>query len=197
MVGALNMGAGGGSCLNLPAAAQHDINGPFTSAGGTIMGSGIYTVHGYIALGGNAGGDVTCWGSTVGLSGANVTFVTDGSSLPASGTCSGDAFCAAAGYGHVTLTAPTTGTMADLAVIGPISNTAGASFGEGASNTTFSGVFYMPNGPITLSGAATVGPGAGPCFEMIGSQVTLSGGTALASNCISGASTGASVILVQ
>ena len=91
----------------------------------------------------------------------------------------GQAFCVGAGYSNVTLTAPTGG----LLVIGPTSasNTAGATFTAGAT-TSLSGVFYMPNGAVSLSGGASVGSGGG-CLQLVGSQVTLSGGTTLASAC--------------
>lgn len=197
--GNFNVASGGGSCMTLPAASEHDINGYFSTAGGTILGSGIYTVTGYVALGANGGGNVTCSGSSVGMSGAGVTFVIGGASTPSSGTCSGQSFCVASGYSTVTLTAPTTGSVANLLVIGPTSttNTTGATFAEGATSTSLSGAFYFPNGALQLSGGANVGNGAGQCLEFIGSQVTLSGGTTLASTCISGSSSGASVRLVQ
>ena len=107
----------------------------------------------------------------------------------------------AAGYNHVTLTAPTTGTMTNLLVIGPTSsaNTTGAAFTEGASNTTLSGVFYFPYGAVTLGGGASVGSGSGQCLELIGSQVNLTGGTALATTCsgLAGASAGGQIASVQ
>jgi hypothetical protein len=156
-------------------------------------------VNGYIALGGSGGGDVSCWGSTIGMNATDVTFVTAGINTPGSGTCAGEAFCIGAGYGHVTLTAPTSGTMAELAVIGPTSssNTSGASFTEGATNTSISGAFYFPYGEVDLTGGANVGNGANQCLEVIGSQVTLSGGTTLANTCIAGAASSAAVVLVQ
>jgi hypothetical protein len=201
MSGMLNVTSGGGSCVTLPAASAHDINGNFSTAGGTILGAGVYTVNGYVALGANGGGDVTCGGSTVGMSGNNVSFVISAASTPASGTCAGKAFCLAAGYSHVTLVAPSSGGLENLIVVGPTSalNTAGATFAEGASNTSLSGVFYIPYGPFTLSGGSSVGSGSGQCLEVIASQVSLSGGTALASTCtgLGGASTGATVLLVQ
>ena len=199
LAGNFDVASGGGSCMTLSAATQHDISGYFATAGGTNLGSGVYTVAGYVSLGGNGGGDVTCNGATVGMSGVGVTFVVGGGSTPSSGSCSGQAFCLAAGYNHVTLTAPTTGTTASLVVIGPTSalNTAGASFTEGASATSLSGAFYFPNGPVSLSGGASVGNGPSQCLELIGSQVTLSGGTTAASTCISSGSSGASVRLVQ
>ncbi len=201
LVGMLNVASGGGSCLTLPAASAHDINGNFSTAGGTILGAGVYTVNGYVALGGGGGGDVTCGGSTVGMSGSGVSFVISGSSTPSSGTCSGDAFCVAAGYGHVTLTAPSTGNNTNLIVIGPSSstNTAGAAFAEGASNTSLSGAFYIPYGAFTLSGGSSVGNGSGQCLEVIASEVSLTGGTTLASSCtgLGGNTSGAAVVLVQ
>ena len=64
LVGNFNVSSGGGSCMTISAAAQHDIYGNFpASAGGTFLGSGVYTVTGYVGLGApNGGGDVTCNG---------------------------------------------------------------------------------------------------------------------------------------
>ncbi len=198
MVGNFWVPSGGGSCTYLPAASQHDIQGSFLTAGGTVLGSGVYTITGYMDLGGTAGGDVSCNGATVGLSGANVTIVLGGSTLPSSGTCSGQAFCLAAGYNNVSLTAPGgSATTAGLVVVGPTSATGGAAFAEGAANTSLSGAFYFPQGAITLSGGASVGGGSGQCLEMIGTQVTLSGGTAAASNCVAGGGGSIRIALVQ
>jgi len=201
VVGMLNVSSGGGSCLTLPAAAAHDINGSFSTAGGTILGAGVYTVNGYVALGANGGGDVTCAGSTVGMNGSGVTFVISATSTISSGTCSGQAFCLAAGYGHVTLSSHSRGTTENLIVIGPTSsaNTSGATFAEGSSNTSLSGAFYVPYGAFTESGGASVGNGTGQCLEVIASEVSLSGGTTLASTCsgLGGASSGSAVVLVQ
>ena len=113
------------------------------------------------------------------------------------------AFCLGAGYSHVTLTAPTSGGAANLAVIGPQSstNTAAAALTTGATNTRISGAFYFPNGPVTMSGAAslhdTVDTGA--CLELIGTQVTLSNGSAAGTTCtgLSGSSLGTTVTVVQ
>jgi hypothetical protein len=206
MDGNLNVSSGGGSCLWLGASSQHDINGFFSTAGGTTLGSGHYTVTKYVSLGGNGGGDVTCGGATVGMNGTGVTFVIGGSSTYSS-SCAGvsaTAFCVAAGYNHVTLTAPGSGDSTQgLVVIGPTSssNTSPASFGEGASATSVSGAFYFPYGSISLSGAATLGNGTSQCLMLIGSQVTLSGGSAVASTCsipgYSGSGSTGTVALVQ
>lgn len=199
MAGNVNVAAGGGSCLRIGAAAQHDIKGFFATSGGTRLGAGVYTVTGYIGLGANGGGDVTCDGATVGVIGDGVTLAIGGGSTPSSGSCQGRAFCVAAGYNTVTLTAPTTGTTAKVVVIGPnsTSNTAGAHFAEGAGSTSLSGAFYFPNGPVLLSGGASVGSGAGQCLELIGSQVSLTGGTAAASTCIGATGSSRAVVLIQ
>ena len=54
-----NISSGGGSCLVVPASAEHDINGSIDASGGTYLGSGIYTINGYFALGKSSGGDVS------------------------------------------------------------------------------------------------------------------------------------------
>ena len=201
MNGNFNVASGGGSCMTISAAAQHDINGYFATAGGTLLGAGVYTIDGYIGLGSNGGGDVTCSGATVGMSGTNVTLVSSGVSTMSSGSCSGLSFCLAGGYNNVTLTAPTAGIYTGLAVIGPASSSrgSGANLTEGANNTSISGVFYYPNGAVSLSGGASIGNGSGQCLTLIGTQVSLSGGTTAASSCALASSSPASttISLVQ
>jgi hypothetical protein len=199
--------SGGGSCLTIPATAEHDINGSIAGAGGIVLGAGIYTVNGYVALGNGGGGDVSncpTTGTTTGLTALDVTLVVSGTSTVSCGGVASSAFCLGAGYATVDLTAPTSGGTANLAVIGPqsSSNTSVAAFTTGASNTRVSGAFYFPNGAVTMSGAAalhdTVDTGA--CLELIGSQVTLGGGSAAASSCTGlggGSSLGTTVSLVQ
>ncbi|HUZ11651.1 MAG TPA: pilus assembly protein TadG-related protein [Caulobacteraceae bacterium] len=199
MAGNLDVSSGGGSCLTLSAAAQHDINGFFSSAGGTVMGAGVYTISDYFALGPNGGGDVSCNGASVGLTGTNVTLVIGAATTLSSGTCAGEAFCMGAGYSNVTLLAPTTGATANLAVIGPQSGDDGATLAEGASGADFSGAFYFPTEAISMSGGSSLGSfGSSQCLMLIGSQVTLTGGAALASSCSGiGAAATSTVVLVQ
>jgi hypothetical protein len=197
--GNLDVAGGGGSCLTIGAATDHYINGFFASAGGTSMGSGIYTVGGYFALGPSGGGDVTCNGTSIGMLADNVTLVIGASTTLSSGNCAGESFCMAQGYSNVQLLAPTTGATANLAVVGPQSGTAGAALTEGASGADFSGAFYFPTEAISMDGGASLGSfGANQCLMLIGSQVSLSGGSALASSCsgIGGGAT-SSVVLVQ
>lgn len=199
--GMLDMGNAGGACLTLPAASAHDINGSLPAAGGVILGAGVYSFNGYVALGDAYGGAVSCSGQTVGIVGSGVTLVVSAASTP-SGACAGAAFCASAGYTNISLAAPTSGTTSGLVLIGPIpattASTAGATFAGGASSASLSGVVYFPLGPISLNGGASVGNGTGQCLELIGSQVTLGGGTALASTCTGLGGQGTSqIVLVQ
>src|SRR5262249_44512501 len=107
------------------------------------------------------------------------------------------------GFNTVKLTAPTSGSTANLAVIGPqsSSNSAAASFSNGASNSQVSGAFYFPNGQIYMSGAATLQDtvDSGACLELIGTQITSTAGSALGSTCagLGNGSTGTTIGLVQ
>jgi hypothetical protein len=106
-------------------------------------------------------------------------------------------FSVAAGYTNVTLTASTSGTLPDLVVA---SNGARrARFSEGASGYSLSAGFRFPSAASTLSGAGNVGNGAGQYLELIGSTISLSGGSALASTCsgLPGRASGGTVVLVQ
>ena len=205
-----NIANGGGSCTVVPAAAQHDINGYVSTAGGTYFGAGAYTVADYVGVGVGGGGDVTCalpsTGSSqeIGFSAANTTWYIMGNQVLANSNCNQSAptaLCVGAGYANVVITAPAGGSVANLAVV---STTGGAAFSEGATNTTIEGVLYTPNSLITLSGAANVSGGnasgtSGACLELVGSSITLSGGSALASTCpgFAGGTTSATSRLVN
>ena len=167
----------GGSTFKLSAASVHDLNGALNLAGSATLGSGTYTVVGNFSLGaGGGGGTVT---------GTAVTIVTSGT------------FTVSAGYSSVTLTGPSNGLLQNLVVAS--NGVGGATFSEGASGNSLSGVFYFPSGPVALSGAGNVGNGAGQCLELIGTTITLTGGSALASTCsgIGAGSSGGKVVLVQ
>jgi hypothetical protein len=189
-------GGSSSACLSIPAAAEHDINGYVSLACGATFGAGVYTVTGYVAIGASGGGGT--------VTASNVTLVVGAASVLGSGTCKGLAFCVGSGFSNVTLTAPTSGTMQDLALIGPTSVSAnpgaGALFTEGSSGTTITGAFYLPNGPVSMSGSGTINNGGG-CLELIGSQITLGGGSAATSTCtgLGGGSSGStsSIALVQ
>ncbi len=178
-----NISNGGGSCLTLPAASAHDINGSVLLGGGATLGSGVYTIAGYLSLGSGGGGAVTCGGKSIGLYGANVSMIIGGSSTVSCGSTV--SFCVTGGYSNVTLTAPSSGTTANIAVIGPPSSstnsTAGAVLIAGATGASVTGAFYFPNGPFTMGGGASLGSAG--CLEVIATQVSVTAGTALASAC--------------
>ncbi len=180
---------GGGSCLIIGAAPQHDIKGNLWGTGAMKLGAGIYTITGSVNFGGSGGGDSVCGGSTIGLYADNVTLVIGASagSLATSGDCSGQSFCLSAGYSNVVINAPTTGTSAGFAVIGPTSssNTAGGHFTSGATNSLITGVLYMPYGPLNFDGGAALGNSTGGCLEVIGKYISVTQGGLLGSSCIS------------
>ena len=80
-------------------------------------------------------------------------------------------------------------------------NTAAATFQNGATNTQVSGAFYFPNGQVYMSGAATLHDtvDTSACLELIGTQVTLTAGSAVGSTCVGlgSGSSGTTVALVQ
>jgi hypothetical protein len=195
LIGNLN-DAGGGSCLMVSAAAQHDIEGNFNASGGVVLGAGVYSIDGYMALGAAGGGSGNCNGTAVSVYAQGVTIVLSGKVVPSSGNCAGLAFCVASGYSNVVFTAPTSGPTANLAVIGPSSNAAGAGFTQGGSNGQITGVFYFPNGPLLMSGGAGLSGGSS-CLQIVASYITLSGGTTAASACSGSSSGSAQATIVQ
>jgi Flp pilus assembly protein TadG len=172
-------GGGGGSCLTLPAAKQHDISGSVNLAGGAVLGAGVYTVDGYLSV--NTGGS-SCSAAPA-VSGTNVSIALSGITTANASGCIGKAFCLTGGN-QITLTAPTSGTYANLAVVGPqsSSNTAGAEITSGGQGK-IAGAFYFPNGKIDLGGGGTIGDTNLGCLEMIGSSVSLSAGAQTMSEC--------------
>jgi hypothetical protein len=207
-----NLATSGGTCVAVSAAAEHDINGSIDASGGLSLGSGIYTVNGYVALGNASGGDVSncpTVGTTTGLNALGVTLVVSGASTVSCKGVASSAFCLGAGFSTVNLTAPTSSSTlgsstANLAVIGPTSssNNDVAAFTTGATNTRVSGAFYFPNGAVTMSGAATLHDtvDSGACLELIGSQVTVGNGAAAGTTCTglsSGSSLGTTIALVE
>jgi hypothetical protein len=184
-------GGGGGSCFVVSAASEHDIDGNFIASGAVLLGSGTYTVNGYFSLGQSGGGSVNCQGQTISVKAVDVSLIISGKNASNSGSCNGYSFCIAAGYSGVQLTAPNSGPLAKLAVAGPRdpARASGATLAEGGSGARISGAFYFPNGPIIMSGGSSIlgtENSADACLQLIGSRITLSGGTAIGSECIGG-----------
>ncbi|MBX9761199.1 MAG: hypothetical protein K2Y29_20650 [Beijerinckiaceae bacterium] len=196
-----NVRNGGGSCLLLPSSPNIDVRGSVDVSGGVRIGSSsTMTVTGYVAMGNYGGGNVTCWGATLGVEAQNATLVVGALSTPTAGGCVGFSFCVGQGYSSVTMSAPATG--ARLLVVGPQNgSTAGAAFIQGASNQRLSGAFYFPTGRVVLDGGASLVNGAGDCLQLIGSEITMSGGASGASACVNssggGGGSGGAVALVQ
>ncbi|SMH37718.1 TadE/TadG family type IV pilus assembly protein [Maritimibacter sp. HL-12] len=179
-------GGGGGSCLVIPEAELHEINGSIVASGAIRFGAGLYVVNGYMHLGGNGGGSAMCGGETISVEAENTTFVISAAGVePGGWSCRDQAFCVTAGYSNVRFTAPQSGPFTDLAVIGPLdpSRNAGALFAAGASGSQMSGALYFPNDPITLTGGASANAGSAGCLQLIAAEITMSGGTSVASEC--------------
>ncbi|TCL89180.1 putative Flp pilus-assembly TadE/G-like protein [Rhizobium sp. PP-WC-2G-219] len=174
---------GGGTCLALPAIASHEINGSVNVQGALELGAGAYLIDGYLALGQSSGGSSTCNGRTTSLLANNVTLVLSGKERMSGGACDGTAFCASAGYNDMVLVSPTSGTYAQLAVLGPARVKAGATLTGGAGGGIIAGAFYFPNGPIRMDGGASASGTAGDCLTMIGSSISVAGGTSAATKC--------------
>lgn len=180
-------GGGGGSCTMVPAAAQHDIDGNVLITGAVYFGAGVYTIDGYMALGASGGGGGTCNGTTVSFNAVGVNIMLSGTATPSSGDCSGRVFCVGAGYSNIVIKAPSAGSLANLAIIGPQSSTysGGASFIEGGSGATINGALYFPNGTMTMTGGASASDSAN-CFQVVATSVSITAGTSLASSCVGG-----------
>ena len=195
-------GGGGGSCLVLPEAAEHHIKGSIDASGAVRMGAGVYSISGYLHLGSGGGGSAFCQGKTISVEAIDTTFLIAGNGpIPTTWPCGGKAFCVSAGYDNIRITAPQSGPFTDMAVIGPLnpSRPQGAIFTAGGSGGQVSGAFYFPNGPVELSGAASASGGATGCFQLIGAQITLSGGSAVTSECRlpGGGGGGGRVVILQ
>ncbi len=189
---------GGGSCLVIGEAPQHDIRGNLWATGAMLLRPGVYTVLGTVNFGGSGGGNAMCGGSSIGLYADGVTLVigADNSVSQTGNGCAGTpAFCLSAGYSSVLLRPQASGALADFAVIGPqsASNARGALLTSGATNSVINGVFYMPNGPFVSSGGAATGD-AGGCLELVARNVSLSAGAVLGSNCASSGSTARNIV---
>ncbi len=188
---------GGGSCLEIGAATNHDLGKYLLSAGTVIMGAGNYTVSQYVWLGSSGGGNTNkCPGYTdsIGVLARNVSIYVDGNNVPTNGSCASMSFCVGAGYSNVVIVAPSGNSR--LAVVGSSTNTAGVYIFAGAG-LGVSGTIYYPLGVVKLDGGASIGEAsASNCLTIVGQTVTLNGGTTIASSCNSGTLT-ATAVLVQ
>ncbi|URK86295.1 Tad domain-containing protein (plasmid) [Rhizobium sp. RCAM05350] len=185
-------GGGGGSCITIPASAEHDISGNVNLAGGARLGAGTYTVDGFFSV--NTGGSACS--DNIAVSGKDATIVLSGSETPSDWECSGKSFCLTGGNA-ITLNAPKSGPYAELAVIGPQSskNTTGAEITSGGRGK-ISGAFYFPHGMIDFGGGGQIGDAGNGCLQLIGTSISLSGGSQAMSECTQLSGTG-KVALIQ
>ena len=199
---------GGGSCLVIGKAANHDISQYVAGAGAIVLGPGTYTIGQYMWMGASGGGNSNnCPGqsSSVGVLAQAATIYIDGTNVSGSGVCAGYSFCVGAGYSSVVVTAPpTTSSSSRLAIASsPASN------GGSVANPTFptngvylfagaglqvSGTLYYPHGPIRLEGGASLGEAGMGCLTIIGDTVTLKNGTTVASSCLTGSANSAVLV---
>jgi hypothetical protein len=163
--------------------------------GSGLNGSGIYVICGGFKLnnGANvnltsnttyviAGGKFDMAGGAT-LTGTNVTIVlTD----DPSGTYSPQyAIMNINGGATITLSAPTTGTYAGLAIFQDRNAGASASSGttnsmEGGANQSITGAIYFPTEPLKFAGNSS---GGATCTQLVVEQLTFTGATSIGSNC--------------
>jgi len=163
----------GGSSITFGATANHLVNGALNLNGTATFGAGTYLVNG--AFTNNTGGTMT---------GSGVSFILAGSLNAAGGT-------------SINLSAPTSSSTTGITDILFATKSTTATKLGGGTQDIFSGIIYVPNSDLTMSGGATA---SGTCFSIIAKSITLSGGTTAATYCPSLASSGSSsssVTLVQ
>ncbi|WP_223798319.1 beta strand repeat-containing protein [Sphingomonas nostoxanthinifaciens] len=158
----------GGSTLVLPIAPTHVINGDLTLNGSSILGSGLYVIKGGFTN--NTGGTMT---------GNAVTFALGGTFTLSGGT-------------SLDLAAPTGSSSYGITdVLVATKSTAATTIGGGSADK-YSGLFYAPKSPMSLSGGSSISTNGSACLMVMVLSVSSTGsGTLNASNC-SGVSTGSS-----
>jgi hypothetical protein len=135
--------------------------------GNVTLSPGVYIINqGNLALSGTAT-----------LTGTNVTIILTSSSGSSYGTVS------ASGSSSITLTAPTTGATAGIALYGDRNApTTGSNNFSGSGAINITGVAYFPSEAVTFSGTSGLS-GASQCTQLIGYTITFSGSSTLNSNC--------------
>lgn len=123
--------------------------------GEVMMNPGVYYVTGNVTV--TASGE---------LSGSGVTIFSNGSMT-------------ISGASPVSLKAPKTGTTSGILFA---SNSTQTSSVSGSGTFEFTGLFYYPKGPVSISGASTVGSDDG-CGEMIVNHIKFTGSTSLSADC--------------
>jgi len=171
----------GGSTLSIGNFTYVDVNGTVDLESNLYLGASTWTVNGALDMISSGGG----------------TFSAPDSSFIASGPIE-----FGAGFSSITLNAPSgisSNTEGQASTVALASNSTSAStIQSGASDTYVTGLVYFPDGALTESGAGTL-TGNGNCVQVIANSITLSGGSALSTNCanLGNGSTGSAVSLVE
>lgn len=159
------------------------------SANAVTLNSGVYVLA---ATSSSAGLTVTN-GTSVTGNGVTLVFTSEDGTYPEPAKKGGLDMMDLAGGTSVTLTPPTTGSTAGIAILGDRSmplGTSGASASspagtqfviENGAALNVNGVVYLPNGALSL-----VGDGAGtanPCVQIIANVIDMSNSGTFTSNC--------------
>lgn len=180
-----SVAGGGGSCVVLPAATNHDISDDVVLWGAAILGKGTYHIDGIFRAG--AGG-AQCGSNALAVSGEDVTVVLSGRGSikgDVSWGCNSTSFCIDGGNA-VTLTAPTSGENEGMGIIGPLDDSRGGVHIAAGGASRLSGVMYFPHAPLKIDGGGSLtGTAPTDCLQIIASEVTMYGGAATATECVS------------
>jgi Flp pilus assembly protein TadG len=143
-------------------------NGITASASSKLtMNPGIYTI--------NSG--------SLNISGSSTLVASSGVSIILTSTTSNFGTVSFSGSTTVTLTAPTTGAMAGIAIyVDRAAPTKSNSF-SGSSGQNIFGVIYTPTQSATYSGSASA---SAPCLKLVADTITFSGSAGFGVNCGSG-----------
>ena len=152
------------SCSPLPGGKTVTLSpGTFcnkTWSGNIVLDPGVYILRGgQIKLGGNGS-----------LSGSGVTiFLMEGAQFTANAN------------DVVTLSPPTSGPYAGVTLYQDHGNNSALTINGGAGST-LSGFVYAPDAPITYAGNSDMS-GQGNCIRLVGDSVTMTGNSAVSSDC--------------
>ena len=162
------------SCVRLGSAATHSIAGNISINGSMQMFAGTYAVKGYLAA--PSGSITSCNGTTPSsfFTTTNATIVIGGATTTAA--CTSGIFCMLENA-PISLTAPSSGTYQNLAVIVPNSTSGSATLSTGGSTATITGAIYAPGLSFTAQGSVNIT--AGTCFDLIAKEVQVGGSAKL------------------
>jgi hypothetical protein len=158
---------GGGTTLTIGSFSNVDICGQVVTDGSSYLGAGNYTIDGALNLSSAGGGT---------FSGSSVSIVASGP------------IQFGQGFSTITLDAPTgitSSTEGGTQTVALASSTTSTStISQGATNSSVVGLVYLPNSPLTISGAGNL-TGGGNCLQVIANSISMSGSGSLTTNCSS------------